>query len=140
MNPTRTRVLIVEDNADDEAMLMRQLRKADLVSHVKIFADGGAARDYLSDAQSKPEDLLAVFLDLHLPNVTGIQLLEFIRSQQRIQHLRVVVMASSIAPEAKERCRALNASFVSKPVTFDAFTRAIADTFHRHPSHEKPKS
>ena len=124
------RILIVEDNPDDEALLLRQLKKAQLDSHVKIIADGGTALEFLRDESFKFEELVTVFLDLKLPRVGGIQLLEAIRSQERTRHLPVVLMTSSNAPEEINRCRELGAAFVPKPVTFSTFTKAVADSFH----------
>jgi two-component system, response regulator len=125
-----TRILIVEDNVDDEALLLRQLKKADLHRQVKIISDGGIALDYLSNEQSQCENLLAVFLDLQLPTVDGLRLLESIRSQERIRHLRVILMTSSDAHDQIERCHALKASFVPRPLTFTSFARALAGSFH----------
>ena len=132
MDSTPIRILIVEDNPDDEALLLRQLKKAQLDSHVRIIADGGTALAYLRDESVKSEDLITVFLDLQLPGVSGLQLLEAIRSQERTRHLPVVLMTSSNAPEEINRGRDLGAAFVPKPVTYSTFTKAVADSFHSH--------
>jgi CheY-like chemotaxis protein len=58
---TKTRILIVEDNSDDEILLMRQLEKAGLASKVQVIDDGQRALSYLF---SDEHDLVAVFLDL----------------------------------------------------------------------------
>jgi two-component system response regulator len=126
-----TRILIVEDNPDDEALLLRQLRKAQLDEQVKVIADGGKALDYLRDAKHKCEDLIAVFLDLQLPTLGGLQILEAIRGMDRIAHLPVILMTSTSAEEELERCRELGvSSYVNKPVTFATFARAVANSFH----------
>lgn len=128
--PISIRILIVEDNPDDEILLLRQLQKAKLDSQVKIIADGRTALEFLRDESGKSEDLVAVFLDLQLPRVSGLQLLEAIRSQERTKHLPVVLMTSSNAPRETNRGRELGAAFVTKPVTFSSFTKAVADSFH----------
>lgn len=137
MNSLPTRILIVEDNADDEALLMRQLAKADLHRQVKVIADGGQAFAYLSDEQQQPENLVAVFLDMQLPTMTGFELLTAIRAHSRTRHLPVILMTSSNNPEEINRCRALGiSSLVTKPVTFSTFSNAVAGTFHsRQPPH-----
>jgi len=125
------RILIIEDNPDDETLLLRQLKKAKLSTQVRVIADGGRARDYLTDPRFKAEDLIAVFLDLQLPTLGGLQLLEIIRADERIRHLPVILMTSSNAQEQIDRCRELGvSSYVRKPVTFSAFAKAIADSFH----------
>jgi CheY-like chemotaxis protein len=125
------KILIVEDNADDEALLMRQLEKADLHTQVKVIPDGGQALAYLMNEAHGCENLVTVFLDMQLPTLTGLQLLRAIRTMERLSHLPVVLMTSSNDPMEIERCRTLGISaFVPKPVTFAAFARAIASSFH----------
>lgn len=139
MNTLPTRILVVEDNADDEELLMRQLKKADLHTQVKVINDGGTAFAYLTDEQHEAEKLVAIFLDLELPTLTGVELLGAIRSHERLRHLPVILMTSSNAPEQIDRCHTLGiSSFVSKPVTFTKFANAVADTFHNSPGSSHP--
>ena len=101
-NLPKTRILIIEDNPDDVELLMRQLKKAHLGEQVKVVSDGRLALDFLiSDA----EHLVAMFLDL---------------------------MTSSNSPADLAECEALHvSSYVQKPVTFELFSKAVANTFHR---------
>ncbi len=131
MEIPKTRILIVEDNPDDEFLLLRQLRKAGLDQHVKVVADGKVAIDFLENPAAGSEDVIAVFLDLKLPSMSGIAILERIRANPRIRDLPVIVMTSSNLSEDMEKCRQLCvSSYVQKPVSFLAFTKAVADTFH----------
>ena len=126
------RILIIEDNPDDEALLLLQLKKAQLDGQIRVIADGNRALTYLTDAKYRCEDLLAVFLDLQLPAWGGIKLLEAIRSADRLKHLPVIVMTSATAQEELDKCRELGVTaHVSKPVTFTSFMKAVADTFHQ---------
>lgn len=126
-----TRILIVEDNSDDEALLMRQLQKARMDQHICVIGDGKRAVEFLTNVNFPSHDLVAMFLDLDLPSMNGLQLLEIIRAHDRIRHLHVIVMTSSNAPEILEKCRTLGvSSYLPKPITFTAFTKAIADSFH----------
>jgi two-component system response regulator len=135
MKTLPTRILIVEDNADDEFLLMRQLQKTDLHAQVKVIADGGQALAFLMAERQTCESLVAIFLDLQLPTLSGLQLLKAIRTLERTMHLPVVVMTSSKDPRQVDECRALGISgFVDKPVTFSTFTNAIAGTFHARKS------
>jgi two-component system, response regulator len=128
-NPTR--ILIVEDNLDDGDLLVRQLKKAQLYQHVKVIHDGKAALDFLTDLLSPCEELIAVFLDLTLPSMPGIEVLRKFRSHDRTRHLPVIVMTSSNAPTDLDQCQKLGVfSYVQKPVSYTAFTKAIADSFH----------
>ena len=128
---TPTRILIVEDNSDDEILLLRQLKKAQLNQHVRVITNGGRALDYLREGRFRAHELVAVFLDFNLPSVSGLELLRVIRTDERLKHLPVILMTSSNAPEILEQSRSLGvSSFVRKPVTFSAFSKALADTFH----------
>jgi two-component system response regulator len=124
-------ILIIEDNADDQTLLLRQLKKAGLGQHIKVITDGGQALSYLTDTRLICEDLAAIFLDLKLPNVSGLRLLEAIRTEERLNNIPVIVMTSSNSPEDLAECRSLGVySFVQKPLTFSSFAKAFADTFH----------
>jgi len=130
MESPKTRILIVEDNPDDGALLMRQLHKAKLGEQIKLIGDGRQALDFLALAEA--DHLIAMFLDLKLPGLSGLSLLEKIRADERRKHLPVIVMTSSNSPDDLHECRVLGVSnYVQKPVTFTAFSKAVADTFHR---------
>jgi CheY-like chemotaxis protein len=134
-NPTESavRVLVVEDNADDRELLLRQLRKSGMDSHVKFISDGKEALDFLSHPGDvfPAAELIAIFLDLRLPSLSGIELLRRMRGQEHLQEVPVIVMTSSIDPNDLEECRRLKvANYVSKPVTFTSFSKAVADVFH----------
>jgi len=128
---TEKRILIIEDNPDDEILLLRQLKKAQLDRHVRVIHDGEKALSYLTNPRFKAETLAAVFLDLKLPKISGLKILEAIRADDHLQNLPVIVMTSSNSPEDLEQCRKLGtAAFVAKPLTFSSFAKAFADTFH----------
>jgi CheY-like chemotaxis protein len=129
-NALKTRILIVEDNLDDVELLMRQLKKANLKEQVKVISDGHLALEFLTLSES--EHLVALFLDLKLPSLNGLELLEKIRTHEKMQHLPVIVMTSSNSPEDLQKCKELRVlNYVQKPVTFEAFQKAVASTFHR---------
>jgi CheY-like chemotaxis protein len=124
-------ILMVEDNPDDEALLLNQLKKADLHEHLKVIRDGEKAFDYLVGNGGKTEPVAAVFLALNLPTLNGVKILEAIRKNDRLQDLPVIIMTSSNAPEDLERCHVLGVSgYVNKPLTLPSFAKAFADALH----------
>ena len=126
--------MIVEDNPVDEALLMRQLKKAGLHEHVRAIHNGKKALSYLTTKVEISENLAAIFLDLNLPGLSGLQLLESIRRNDRISDIPVIVMTSSNSPDELDRCKVLGvANYVQKPLTFSSFAKAFADTFHARP-------
>lgn len=110
---------------------MRQLRTARIGEQVKVIRDGLQAMKFLTDSRTRANPPIAMFLDLQLPSMDGLSLLEKVRSHETMRSLPVIVMTSSSSPEDLTRCRHLGvSSYVQKPVTFTAFTKAVADTFH----------
>ena len=126
-------MLVVEDNADDRDLLLRQLRKTGMADQVKFISDGKEALLYLTepDSPATDEELIAIFLDLNLPSISGLEVLRSLRQNEERQETPVIVMTSSNDPRDLEECRRLNVTqYVSKPVTFTSFSKAVADVFH----------
>ncbi len=140
------RVLVVEDNADDRELLLRQLRKSGMDQKVKFISDGREALDFLTSSKipSLAQDLIAILLDLRLPSMSGLELLRCLRERDDFRTTPVIVMTSSNDPNDLEECRKLKVlNYVSKPVTFSSFSKAVADVFHlpgltRSPSSQEP--
>jgi two-component system response regulator len=110
-------ILIVEDNEDDSRLLIRQLAKLGLEKHVQLIADGREALDYLLQVSPPP---YAVFLDLRLPGLSGIELLREIRGEPRFHALPVLVMTSSIDPADAEMCARLGVcAYSPKPLSLE---------------------
>jgi CheY-like chemotaxis protein len=124
------RILVVEGNRDDSDFLVRQLRKHHLDGHVKIIPDGEKAWDFLA-AKGSGANLIAIFLDLHLPSLSGLNLLCRIKSHPQLRAIPAIVMTSTDTIQELEECIRLGVDgFIAKPVTFTAFTKTVADIFH----------
>jgi len=125
-------VLVVEDSAEDRELLWRQLRQGGLDHHVKFIASGKEAWEFLTGPDSKmlAKELIAIFLDLNLPGMNGVELLRRLRNREEYAELSVIVMTSSTDPRDWEECQRLKViDCVSKPVTFASFAKAVADAF-----------
>jgi CheY-like chemotaxis protein len=124
-------ILLVEDNADDEALTLRSLRKANIANEVVIARDGAEALDYLYGAgRHAGRDLnqmpALVLLDLKLPRVDGIEVLTRMRQDDRTRYIPVVVLTSSSEDEDMVRSYQSGAnSYVRKPVAFSDFAAAV---------------
>jgi CheY-like chemotaxis protein len=124
-------ILLVEDNPDDEALTLRVLRKHQIVDNIVVAHDGAEALDYLFGTGSYQgrdvADLPAVvLLDLKLPKIDGLQVLERIRSDPRTGLLPVVVLTSS--DNDRDQIESYNLrvnSYVHKPVDFAEAVRQL---------------
>ncbi len=124
MQPPRY-VLLVEDNPDDEALILRSLKKSGVINEVAIERDGAAAVDFLLGPESRPLPAV-VLLDLKLPKLDGLEVLRRLRDDERTRRLPVVILTSSreeqdIVNGYEVGCN----SYVRKPVEFEEFVRAI---------------
>jgi CheY-like chemotaxis protein len=124
-------ILIVEDNAQDELLMIRALRKAMLANTLDVVRDGQQALDYLfAEGEFTGRDgglPAAVLLDIGLPRLSGLEVLERLRADPRTRLLPVVMLTSS--DEENDRLRSYESganSFVRKPLEFAAFAETVA--------------
>lgn len=126
-------VLLVEDNMDDAALVIRALKKHNLGNKLIHLTDGEQALDFLfcrgkyaeRKVQDKPK---VVLLDLKMPKVDGLEVLKAIRDNPVTCKIPVVIMTSS--KEDKDIMNTYNSgvnAYVVKPVGFDNFSKAVAD-------------
>lgn len=125
-------ILLVEDNPDDEELTLRALRKGNVANEVTVARDGGEALEYLfGTGKHAGRDLAqmptVVLLDLKLPKLGGIEVLQRMRADPRTKLIPVVVLTSSSEDEDMLRSYESGAnSYVRKPVEFSAFATAVS--------------
>ena len=126
-------ILLVEDNPNDAELTIRSLKKNNLANNLEWVKDGAEALDFLfSTGGYLARNNLAlpkvVLLDLRLPKVDGMEVLRRIRADQRTQHIPVVVLTSSKEDRDIAESYQLGVnSYVSKPVNFDEFVKAVTE-------------
>lgn len=127
------RILVVEDDPYDQELLLHQLKKAHMEDNVLFVSDGIKALEVIQSSRDFPNGgLVSVFLDLHLPGMNGIELLRRIRNLPGLETLPVIVLTSSKNPRDLEECQKLRVmSHIEKPITFDSFSKSIANIFHQ---------
>ena len=124
-------ILLVEDNADDEALTLRALKKNNITNSVTVVRDGAEALDYLFGtgeyAGKAPSQLPQLtLLDLKLPKVDGLEVLRRLRADERTKLLPVVILTSSNEEQDRLKGYGYGAnSYVRKPVDFDQFMEAV---------------
>ena len=126
MNPGK--ILLVEDNPDDVALTLRALKSNNITNEVIVAYDGALALEYLFGGEGTPfadEVPAVVLLDLKLPKVNGLEVLQRIRATEDTRLLPVVILTSSDEERDVIQGYSLGAnSYVRKPVDFVEFTQA----------------
>ncbi|MEM8857976.1 MAG: response regulator [Chloroflexota bacterium] len=124
-------ILLVEDNPDDEELTLLTIEENNIANSIEVVRDGEEAIDYLfgtgafdgRDVSKKPKLIL---LDLKLPKLNGIEVLEKIKSNDATRRIPVVILTSSREEPDIERCYQLGAnSYIVKPVDFEQFKNSI---------------
>jgi CheY-like chemotaxis protein len=130
-NSNIVEILLVEDNPDDLQLAVRALQKAKLANNIQVARDGEEALQFIfcegphagRNIQNAPK---VVLLDLKLPKVDGLEVLQRIKTDPRTKSIPVTVLTSS-----KEQCDVVESyklgvnSYIVKPVNFERFVAAV---------------
>jgi two-component system, response regulator len=134
MNPAHiVEILLVEDTLEDLELTCRALKHANLGNHIQIARDGAEALDFIfcegPHANRRIEDTpKLILLDLKLPKVDGLEVLQRLKSDPRTKHIPVVVLTSSKEQNDIVRSYDLGVnSYIVKPVNFEGFTKAVQE-------------
>jgi len=124
-------ILLVEDNPDDEELTLRAFKQGHVLNQIVVVRDGEEAMEYLfgtgryagRDTKILPQ---IVLLDLKLPKLSGLDVLERLRADWRTELLPVVILTSSSEEDDILTSYRLGAnSYVRKPVEFQRFAEAV---------------
>jgi CheY-like chemotaxis protein len=126
------RILLVEDDPRDVELTLTALGEYKLANEVVVTRDGQQALDYLhceGEFNNRPNENPAVMLlDLKLPKIDGLEVLQHIRSDERLKLIPVVVLTSSHEEKDKLRSYTLGVNaYVVKPVDFHEFVNAVRE-------------
>ena len=124
-------ILLVEDNPDDIELTLMTLERNHLASSIKVVPDGVAALEYIFGAETGGARQAVrcpnlILLDLKLPRLNGLEVLERLKHDNRTSRIPVVVLTSSREDPDIDRSYALGAnSYIVKPVDFEQFQSTI---------------
>ena len=121
------KILLVEDNPDDEALTLRALHKNNILNEVTVARDGQQALDYFFGPDAaENHGPSVVLLDLKLPKVDGLEVLRRLRADERTRMQPVVILTSSREEQDLIDGYRLGAnSYIRKPVDFNQFMEAV---------------
>lgn len=123
-------ILLAEDNPDDVALTRRALKKANIANDLAVVSNGREALDYLFGegeyADATPPAPCLMLLDLNMPKMGGLQVLERIRADERTRLIPTVILTTSKEERDLVASYSLGAnSYIRKPVDFAQFAVAI---------------
>ncbi len=121
----KTTILLAEDESSDVFLMRRALQKAGISNPLHVVRDGEEALLYIqgaekfADRESYPMPTV-MLLDLNMPKKSGFEVLEWIRSQDDLRHLTVVILSTSSQEQDVRKAYYLGAnSYLTKPPDFD---------------------
>jgi len=125
MNSKKTDLLLIDDNPTDRELFLKVLQKHSPIQRIEIAETGNQAIDllYSTDSPIKPR---LIILDLGLPGMNGIELLQTIRSKKETKAIPVIVFSGSREEEDKINTYHLGIDlYISKPIHFDQFVESV---------------
>ena len=120
-------IVMIEDDEGHARLIERNIRRAGVNNEIVPFANGTDALAFLFDpAKNVASRHLLILLDLNLPDMTGIDILQKILADQQTMRSPVVVLSSNDDVREIQRCYDLGANvYITKPVNYEGFANAI---------------
>lgn len=132
MDPNSVEILLVEDTPNDAELTIRELKKHRMSNNLVHVHDGEEALDFLfaTGKYAATRDVVyspkVILLDIQMPKINGIEVLERIKADPRTRSIPVVILTSSKENPDIQKCYDLGAnSYIVKPVNFEGFATAI---------------
>lgn len=123
-------IVMIEDDEGHARLIEKNVRRAGVNNEIVPFTNGTAALDYIlgADRSGDPSQgrYLLILLDLNLPDMSGIDILEKVKSNQHTKRLPVVILTTTDDEREIQRCYDLGANvYITKPVEYESFANAI---------------
>lgn len=127
---TPVTIVMVEDDEGHARLIEKNIRRAGVNNEIVPFTDGTSALNYMLGADGSGEKSagkpLLVLLDLNLPDMTGVSILEKVKSNVHTKSTPVVVLTTTDDEREIQRCYELGANvYITKPVDYEGFANAI---------------
>ena len=134
MNPDSVDILLVEDNPEDAELAIHQLKKHNMANQLVHVCDGEEALEFIfgegkyAGQHENVNSPKLILLDIKMPKVNGMEVLERIKADKRTKNIPVVILTSSKEDPDIQECYKLGVnSYVVKPVDFEQFIKAVSD-------------
>ena len=123
-------IIMIEDDEGHARLIERNIRRAGVNNEIVGFSDGSSALAYLMGPDgtgvSNAKRAILVLLDLNLPDMSGIEILEQVKSNVHLRRSPVVILTTTDDQREIQRCYDLGANvYITKPVNYESFANAI---------------
>jgi DNA-binding response OmpR family regulator len=121
-------IVMIEDDDGHARLIERNIRRAGVTNEIIHFSDGATAYAYFNELQAQPADAtpILVLLDLNLPDVSGIEILEYLKNDGHLKVTPVIVLTTTDDQAEIQRCYDLGCNvYITKPVDYQQFATAI---------------
>ncbi|ADP71726.1 response regulator receiver protein [Rhodomicrobium vannielii ATCC 17100] len=121
-------IVMIEDDHGHARLIERNIRRAGVTNEIIHFSDGASAFAYFKRIESEPADLnpILVLLDLNLPDMSGIDILEYLKNDGHLRVAPVIVLTTTDDQLEIRRCYDLGCNvYITKPVDYEQFAVAI---------------
>ena len=123
---TPVKIVMIEDDHGHARLIEKNIRRANISNEIAHFADGGSAMDYLFSEEVRLNGPMLILLDLNLPDMSGTDILEKIKSDARLRRAPVVILTTTDDKTEIQRCYDLGCNvYITKPVEYESFSEAI---------------
>jgi DNA-binding response OmpR family regulator len=121
-------IIMIEDDEGHARLIERNIRRAGVTNEIIHFSDGATSYAYFNELQAQLADVtpILVLLDLNLPDVSGIEILEYLKNDGHLKVTPVIVLTTTDDQAEIQRCYDLGCNvYITKPVDYQQFATAI---------------
>ena len=123
-------ILMAEDDEGHAGLIRRNLQRAGISNDIVHFKDGGKTIDFLKaskeDIQNGMKRSYLLLLDIRMPKVGGVEVLKFIKADDDLKGMPVLMLTTTDDPKEVKRCHELGCShYIAKPIEYNEFVEAI---------------
>lgn len=120
------KIVMIEDDHGHARLIEKNIRRANIANDIMHFDHGKAAMDYLFTEEVRAHGPLLILLDLNLPDMSGTDILERVKSDEKLRRAPVVVLTTTDDRVEIQRCYDLGCNvYITKPVDYEGFSGAI---------------
>ncbi|MFN7177031.1 MAG: response regulator [Thermaurantiacus sp.] len=125
-NARQVTILMIEDDEGHARLIERNIRRAGVLNDIVHKLDGTSAMAHLEAQAGRSGQPVLVLLDLNLPDMSGISILESIKADPRLRRIPIIVLTTTDDAREVQRCYDLGANvYITKPVDYEQFASAI---------------